>query len=350
MYLEIDRNDIRTHRFVDSATTPLKDGEVRLSIENFALTSNNISYALGGDFLDYWGFFPAEAGWGRLPAMGYGIVTESKNDAIPVGGRYFGFFPVGKEHVVHAERTSGGFVDIAPHREKHAMAYRAFDKVSDTPAPDDNAILLLRGLFVTSYLAEDFLFENAMFGAGQIVVSSASSKTAIAFAHRVRARGNTHCIALTSSSNVAFVEKVNLYDEVATYDSLEDLADWAPTVFVDMAGNTDVISRVHHHFGESLMYSCRIGATHWEQNGSLKGIPGPAPTFFFAPSQLAKRGKEWGRDELNSRMNSALADFTTDSHRWMDIQETHGAAAVAAAYNELVSGKISPETGHILSF
>jgi hypothetical protein len=49
-------------------------------------------------------------------------------------------------------------------------------------------------------------------------------------------------------------------------------------------------------------------------------------------------------------MNSALADFTTDSHRWMDIQETHGAAAVAAAYNELVSGKISPETGHILSF
>jgi hypothetical protein len=117
-----------------------------------------------------------------------------------------------------------------------------------------------------------------------------------------------------------------------------------------MAGNTDVISRVHHHFGESLMYSCRIGATHWEQNGSLKGIPGPAPTFFFAPSQLAKRGKEWGRDELNSRMNSALADFTTDSQRWMDIQETHGADAVAVAYNELVSGKISPETGHILSF
>jgi hypothetical protein len=65
---------------------------------------------------------------------------------------------------------------------------------------------------------------------------------------------------------------------------------------------------------------------------------------------LAKRGKEWGRDELNSRMNSALADFTTDSHRWMDIQETHGEDAVAAAYNELVSGKISPETGHILSF
>ena len=149
---------------------------------------------------------------------------------------------------------------------------------------------------------------------------------------------------------MSFVEKVNLYDEIATYDSVEELADWAPTVFVDMAGNASVISRVHHHFGESLMHSCRIGATHWDQNGSLSDVPGPTPAFFFAPSQLAKRGKEWGRDELYSRMNTALTDFIADSARWMEIQETTGAHAVATAYDELVSGNISPQTGHILSF
>lgn len=350
MHLEIDRTDIRRHRFTQDAQRDLHEGEVRMSLESFALTSNNISYALSGDFLDYWGFFPAEAGWGRLPCMGFGVITESRNDALPVGGRYFGFFPVGRDHIVSAERTSAGFVDVAPHREKHAMAYRSFDKVSDTPSENDNAYLLLRGLFVTSFLAEDFLFENAMFGAGQIVVSSASSKTSIAFAHRVRARGNTHCIALTSQSNVDFVQKVNLYDEVATYDTIEELADWAPTVFVDMAGNASVISRVHHHFNDSLMHSCRIGATHWDQSGSLDGLPGPAPAFFFAPSQLAKRGKEWGRDVLNQRMNSALEEFIVDSRRWMKVQETNGADAVAQAYDGLVSGNIAAETGHILSF
>lgn len=350
MYLEINKSDIRQHRIATPNAEVLQPGQVRLSLESFALTSNNISYALSGDFLDYWGFYPTEEGWGRLPAMGFGVITESLNDALPVGGRYFGFFPVGKEHVVTAERTSGGFVDVASHREKHAMAYRSFDKVSDTPGDDDNAYLLLRGLFITSFLAEDFLFENAMFGAGQIVVSSASSKTAIALAHRIRARGNTHCIALTSAANVEFVEKVNLYDEIATYDNIEDLADWAPTVFVDMAGNTSVISRVHHHFGESLMHSCRIGATHWDQNSSLGDLPGPAPAFFFAPSQLAKRGKEWGREELNSRMDAALSSFIADSHRWMAVKESHGPDAVIAAYDELVSGNIAPETGHILSF
>lgn len=349
MHLEIDRRNIRAHRIVESQPRALQSGDVLLNVQSLALTSNNISYALSGDFLDYWGFFPTEEGWGRLPAMGYGVVTESLNDGVPVGSRYWGFFPVGDHHVVSAQATSTGFVDVAPHREKHAMAYRGFDRVSDSPESTDDSNSLLRGLFLTSFLAEDFLFENGMFGAGQIVISSASSKTAIALAHRIRARGNTHCIGLTSASNVSFVEKVNLYDEVATYDDIETLAEWSPTIFVDMAGNADVVSRIHHHFGDALMHSSSIGATHWDQGGSKSDLPGPKPAFFFAPSQLAKRGKEWGRDEVNSQINSALDKFIADSARWMTIQHSP-ASAVEDVYDQLVSGKIAPETGHILSF
>lgn len=349
MHLEIDRSNIRNHRIVDSPPRELTSGDVLLSVQSLALTSNNISYALSGDFLDYWGFFPTEEGWGRLPAMGYGIVTESLNDGVPVGSRYWGFFPVGDHHVVSAQATSTGFVDVAPHREKHAMAYRGFDRVSDTPESTDDANTLLRGLFLTSFLAEDFLFENGMFGAGQIVISSASSKTAIALAHRIRARGNTHCIGLTSAANVSFVEKVNLYDEVATYEDIETLAEWSPTIFVDMAGNASVISRIHHHFADALVHSSSIGATHWDQGGSRADLPGPAPAFFFAPSQLAKRSKEWGRDEVNSQINTALEKFIADSDRWMTIQHSD-ASSIEAIYDELVSGNIAPEVGHILSF
>jgi len=61
MYLEINKADIRQHRIATPDALALEDGQVRLSLESFALTSNNISYALSGDFLDYWGFFPTEA-------------------------------------------------------------------------------------------------------------------------------------------------------------------------------------------------------------------------------------------------------------------------------------------------
>jgi hypothetical protein len=328
----------------------LAPGEVRLTLERFALTSNNISYALSGDLLDYWGFFPAETGWGRLPAMGYGIVTESANTDIAVGGRYFGFFPVGNEHIVQAKPSRSGFIDAGAHREKHAMAYRAFDKVSDTEGENDNAMLIFRGLFMTSFLAEDFLREQNFFEATEVVITSASSKTSIALAHCLRANSTTRFIGLTSDANVDFVNSIGEYHDVVTYSEISTLNALVPTVVVDMAGNPEVIAALHTHFGESLKYSCSIGATHWDQTSHRVDISEPKPQFFFAPSQVSKRSKEWGREELNNRLETALSTFIEGSKQWLRIEHLHGTEAASNIYSQLVAGKMSPEIGNILSF
>ena len=325
-------------------------GEVRLTLERFALTSNNISYALSGDFLDYWGFFPAEAGWGRLPAMGYGIVSESANSDIAVGGRYFGFFPVGNEHIVHAQTSSSGFIDIGAHREKHAMAYRAFDKVSDTEGENNNAMLIFRGLFMTSFLAEDFLREQNFFDATQVLITSASSKTSIALAHCLRTNPTMRVIGLTSDANIDFVTSIGEYHDVAAYSDISAMDTEVPTVLMDMAGNPEIVAGIHTHFGESLKYSCSIGATHWDQTSHHVDIPGPKPQFFFAPSQLSKRGKEWGREELNNRLETALNTFIEGSKQWLRIEHARGADAVSDTYSQLVAGNMPPEIGNILSF
>ena len=349
-YLEIDRSDIRQFRMHITETVALAPGEVRLTLERFALTSNNISYALSGDLLDYWGFFPAEAGWGRLPAMGYGVVSESANPDIAVGGRYFGFFPVGNEHIVQAQTSSGGFIDVGTHREKHAMAYRAFDKISDTEGENDNAMLIFRGLFMTSFLAEDFLREQNFFEATQVVITSASSKTSIALAHCLRANSIMRVIGLTSDANVDFVTSVGEYHDVVTYSEISSLDPSVQTVIVDMAGNPEIVASVHAHFGESLKYSCSIGATHWDQTSHRVDTPGPKPQFFFAPSQISKRSKEWGRAELNIRLETALNTFIEGSKAWLRIEHSRGADAVSETYSQLVAGRMPPEIGNILSF
>jgi hypothetical protein len=349
-YLEIDRSDIRQFRIEVCEPVALAPGEVRLTLERFALTSNNISYALGGDFLDYWGFFPAEVGWGRLPAMGYGIVSESANPDIAVGGRYFGFFPVGNEHIVQAQTSSGGFIDVGTHREKHAMAYRAFDKVSDVEGENDNAMLIFRGLFMTSFLAEDFLREQNFFEATQVVITSASSKTSIALAHCLRTNSTMRVIGLTSDANVDFVNSVGEYHDVVTYSEISSLNPSVQTVIVDMAGNPEIVALVHTHFDDSLKYSCSIGATHWDQTSHRVDTPGPKPQFFFAPSQLSKRGKEWGREEFNTRLGAALNTFIEGSKEWLRIEHSRGADAVSETYSQLVAGKMPPEIGNILSF
>jgi hypothetical protein len=268
MFLEIDRSNIRKYRInIGGASTIPASGQVVMRIERFALTSNNISYALSGDFLDYWGFFPTEEGWGRLPAMGYGVVTASAHPDIAVGGRYFGFFPVGDVHIVDAEPSRTGFNDNAPYREKHAMAYRSFDKVE--PASNDpqivwneDAVLIYRGLFLTAYLADDFLADKNFYEATQVIVTSASSKTSLALAHCLKLRPNITSVGLTSASNKAFVESTGLYDQVLSYEDIETLPTNTASVVVDMAGNTLVVGRIHEHFDTQLKYSMSIGATH----------------------------------------------------------------------------------------
>ena len=198
---QINRSSIREHRFTDHGHRRLDPDEVRLAIDFVAMTSNNVTYAVAGDMLDYWGFFPVEEPWGHVPAMGYGTVIESTNDRIEVGSRHFGFFPMANEHIVRAKATDGGFVDIGEHRATHAPAYRQFaDVAKDTSYdPDREAhVALLRGLFLTGWLAEDLLFDNDNFGAEATVITSASSKTSIALAWTIAQRGG-HAIGLTSA-------------------------------------------------------------------------------------------------------------------------------------------------------
>lgn len=348
MHLEIDRRDIRATRLVTTAPpTTLADGEVLLTLERAALTSNNVSYALSGDMLDYWGFFPTESGWGRLPVMGFGVVTASNNPDVEVGGRYFGFYPLGDHHVVQATSSSSGFVDSAAWRAKHAMAYRSFDRAA--PTAHDDAVLLLRGLFLTSYLLEDFLREQRHFGATRVIITSASSKTSIALAHCVQRFSELHVVGLTSAKNVEFTIGLGEYDSVLSYGDIRELSN-ETSVVVDMAGNPNVVGDLHRHLAGSVAYSSSVGATHWDAERGGVSLPQPKPEFFFAPSQLSKRGKEWGRDELNRRIADALGIFVESSTRWMSIRQTRGGNDVATLYADLVAGRVVPSVGNIVSF
>ena len=349
MHLEIDRRDIRQFRLVE--TNPpqeLPDGHVLLRLERAALTSNNISYAFSGEMLDYWGFFPTEANWGRLPVMGFGVVTASTCPDIEVGGRYFGFFPLGDHHVVQAQSSSSGFTDIAEWRAKHASTYKNFTRAEATMQHDRYAIF--RGLFSTSFLLEDYLRENNFFGAQQIIVTSASSKTSIALANCLQRFSDVKVIGLTSARNLSFVKDVGEYDEIIDYQNLDALNAQVQSAVADMAGNPQIIADVHTRLKTKVVYSCSVGATHWSATRENISITEPRPEFFFAPSQLSKRSKEWGREELNRRIDESLALFIDSSQRWLTIQHAHGATEVAEVYSALVTGQIDPRLGNIVSF
>jgi hypothetical protein len=48
---QVDRAELHTSRFVEGPTVTLDEGEVRLRVDAFALTSNTITYGVVGDQL-----------------------------------------------------------------------------------------------------------------------------------------------------------------------------------------------------------------------------------------------------------------------------------------------------------
>ena len=359
----VDRKDLRSTRFspasLPAAPAP---GEVLLGIDTFALTANNITYAAFGDAMQYWNFFPAaEPGWGRVPVWGFADVIASACEGVAPGERIYGYFPMSTHVVLRPERVdAGGFVDGAAHRKALHAVYNQYLRTSADPgyrASAEAQQMLLRPLFTTSFLIDDFLADNGDFGAHAVILSSASSKTAYGTAFQLFARKAVEVIGLTSASNVGFVEGLGCYDLVKTYEEIEAIPNEAPTVYVDMAGNASVRASVHHHFADSLKYSCAVGGTHWDEMKSggrgAAQLPGPKPTLFFAPAQFKKRNTDWGAPALQQRIAEAWQAFMVPvcdpARGWLRVVDGRGPAAVERVYLDLLDGKTRPDEGHILS-
>jgi len=353
--LEVDRGDIHRLRIAeDPLPQTLDDGEVLLAVDRFALTANNITYYGVGDSLGYWRFFPADAPWGRIPAMGYADVIASAHPEIVVGERVWGFFPMGTHLRIQAGKVhKHGFTDIAPHREGLAPVYAQFQRAAANPiyeAAREEQDSLLRGLFLTSWLCEDALHDSDNFGAEECVITSASSKTSIALAFATRGRGALRTIGLTSGKNLAFCEGLGCYDRVLTYESLEETPGNRAAILVDMAGAADLNARIHRHYGEHLRYDCRIGITHRDAPPAETGdLPGPKPEMFFAPHQAQKRSREWGPAVLEERIAGDFRRFRQFADSWLKIRPFNGPDAACEAFAAVRDGRTAPEDGYSVS-
>lgn len=352
---QVQKDDLSKTRIADFTLHPdgLQADQILVKIDSFALTANNMTYAQLGEQMEYWGFFPCEdAKWGVIPVWGFADVIASRHPAIAVDERIFGFFPMATHLVMTPGKlTDSNFIEAAPHRSKLPPAYNSYLRITTDPAFSEDfeaCQALLRPLFITSFLIDDFLTEEKNFGAKSILLSSASSKTAFGLAHLLHKHKGPSVVGLTSSSNRAFVEGLGCYDRVVTYDEIGQQPK-EDAIYVDFAGSADVRRAVHEHYGDHLKYSCAVGMSHRQMNPPGKGLPGAKPIFFFAPDRVVKRSKDWGRGGLETRLNAAWTGFVPVLKGWIRVIRGSGRSAVEATYRSMLAGGVKPDEGHVLS-
>lgn len=358
---EVNRSKLDETRVTTSELNAqsIADGQVILSVAQFSFTANNISYAVTGDKFRYWDFFPAEDNFGIIPVWGFADVVASKCKGVEVGERFYGYYPMSSHVVFEPARISPlDFMDGKEHRRELPPIYNQYFRCSNDvmyKQEQEPLQMLLRPLFATSWLIDVFLERNNFFDANQIILTSASSKTALGLAQVLNQKKGQrshdyNIVGLTSKGNKSFVEGLGCYDEVVIYDDIETMNTDSLTVSVDFAGNGEVLGRIHAHFKEQLKYSALVGASHWDQfGGSRSQLDGVRPELFFAPTHAQACVKEWGMDTFQNRLSEDWFQFVEFADDWMKVETHSGTQAAETIYKKALAGQFQAETGFLLT-
>ncbi len=358
----IDKDDIKAVQMeVDLPAPELTTDEIEVAVKTFALTANNVTYATLGksfgswtDMPGYWAFFPcSDDSLGQLPIWGFATVGRSNHPDVKVGEELYGFFPMASHLVMKPGKMSAASLhDAMAHRLKLAPVYNQYNRVrreGDVKAAEKDLWPVFRPLLVTGYMICDQFAESDYYGAEQILICSASSKTALMTARCFNQFEKVpKLIGVTSKGNLDFVKSTGLYADVISYDAVDELDAGTPTTLIDMAGNGAVINAIHHHFKDQLKFSCLVGLSHWDSSRPDRDLPGAPITPFFAPGRLKARSEEWGSNGLQARLGAAWDDFISLAPSLTEIKVQSDPKAVGAAYTDLVAGKINPAQSLIL--
>ncbi|MGC4806076.1 DUF2855 family protein [Micromonospora sp. DT233] len=347
----VTRDDLRRTTLVEGVTPTLVGGEALLRVDRVGLTANNVTYAVLGDSMRYWEFFPpAPRGlgpeWGLPPLWGFAEVVASTVAGVPVGQRVYGYLPPAGHLVVRPCRVdASGFRDASEHRADLPSPYNGYRSTTGDPAyraDQEDLLVLFRPLFFTSFMLADQVVDNDFYAATSLVVSSASSKTAYAAAYELHGRG-ARLVGLTSPGNLAFTRSLGCYDEVVSYADIGAL-DVVPTAYLDLSGAPATRAALRRHLGDRLVRDIAIGLTTQTPNADA------ADEVFFAPVQMRKRRLDWGREGLDRRFTDAWRRFTGSVGGWLDVRIDVGPAALQRAWPEVLAGRTPPRVGQIIQY
>ena len=357
------KSDLTQSRIIDFDSAPISDGEIAVKIESYAFTANNVTYGVAGDTIGYWKFFPAQDDendkWGCIPMWGFAEIIHSNNEVLNIGERIFGYFPAAESLILSPIKVSDqNFSDGTEHRKDLPPVYNNYLRLAGDQNYDasmDAVRALLFPLHITAFCLCDSLAEDSYLGASQVIIISASSKTAIGLAQGLAdIEDAPKIIGLTSAGNAAFVESLCCYDEVISYDDLSNLNYSAESVMVDMAGNREILGTLHGELGDNMLKCLTVGMTHWDNETTAEDALGQAmlrdrTEFFFAPAHIQKRIGDWGHEGYAKKTNLFMNARGLQSKDWMQVKEISGLENFTSTYEDVVAGKINPNEGIIVN-
>lgn len=177
-----------------------------------------------------------------------------------------------------------------------------------------------------------------------------------AFAFKRQQRETPKLIGLKSHKNLPFFHSLGIYDQVLSYDQVDQIETGVNTVNLNFSGDYDIIRRVHRHLEHDLVLSLNIGLAHWENVDSAAdllspqpGVVGPMPMPFLMFNRIIEVEAKWGGDQLQDRFQQNLEPFLKFVGCHMKLLTGKGDTDVTRLCGKVLNKRVAPDEGVLLS-
>ncbi|KAF7975365.1 hypothetical protein HWV62_9689 [Athelia sp. TMB] len=310
---------------------------------------------------------------GVIPVWSFGMVEASTHPDIKVGERVYGYFAPTRYLLLPIATTE-------VNRRPYNQVTRCSGDPTYHPSPAiEDLTMLYRPLFWTAFWCEDWLYTGTPTpyrGVKNVLISSASSKTAFCVAYNIKKRLakdsnlKLQIVGITSKKNREFTKGLGLYDTIYEYDEVNSIPSSSDAegswIYADVAGNDELNGVVVSHLGSRLLAGIALGLTNlsptapgetssskWTAN-KFDGDAAHAASSafkleqFFMPEWLTKRRAELEQPVLMGMMGAGWGGLMKDCPSWVKMHRVYGGEACVEAYKQF--GKAAgPDAGWVWS-
>jgi len=385
-----------------------EEDKIKFKILKGSLTANNKFYLDFGDKPPFHFFkcYPVDFTQSSLispPADGtlddyahpcvWGIaeVTESKVENVQVGTKFRAMLPIGesvsfRDACLDSEDDSKLTVD----RPATNPAYNVFSKLTTLDDGDDEkyeglSLACFPGI-ITGFGLNHNLRSNDFYGADAVIVTSASSKVALALALYLKYNGKDDdkpkvakkIIGYTSESNKEFCRMTGLYDEILGYDEALNTVSTEKTKYtiIDIAGQGKVYSVNMNDPNVEIVKFLTVGASSGAPPSEsafkyfsiyatvkmvldmmnilqwLASYMNPVQELYLVFKDMADYQAEVGIEQLQATVKEYERLFcraaSTPGKEWITVRNCESEESIQAAFSDIVQGTIPPSETIVL--
>lgn len=350
-----------------STVPELEQGHVLLRIEKFAFSQMNLGYLMKGftrTFSSYHNFYQAkEEGLYRSASWGYATIMESSHPKVEVGTRLYGLMPACAYHanlvggvIPAGKKGEPAVVELTmegvPYNLRRLQELEVVPPSEKTenadPYQEDWKILLKEIYTMAFYMDEQLLTETGMINS--VLISCASSKTAMALAYCLRMREMRFVHALTSAEHLEFVKSTDLYHQVYTYEDIQSLPTEHTVVYVDFKCDGEVRQNITLRMGTNLMYNMVVGPAVFQKRMKDQLFEKKAREVIFDESAWRERRRmvaEVTKTGRNEKLKYSFKSFIERMKKHLKLRHISGAEGLTKMYDTIYSNTAPPDEAYI---